>query len=96
MLFVKKFFLKTLLVIDVLAIIIYQVCAIFLVRYDTVSGVMSDGFGRTLVPAPALFRSAYLGIKEWAGIGWFAVDTICSFVLLAVAYLLFSKITDKK
>ena len=82
--------------IDVLAIIIYQGCALFLVKYDTVTGVTTDGFGRVIVPAPALFRSAYLGIKEWAGLGWFALDTICSFVLLAIAYLLFSKITDKK
>ena len=92
----KKFLLKTLLAIDVLAIIIYQVCALFLVKYDTVSGVTTDGFGRVLVPAPALFSSPYLSIEEWAGLGWFAVDTICSFVLLIVAYLLFSEITDKK
>ena len=92
----KKTFLKILLAIDVLAIIIYQGCALFLVKYDTVTGVTTDGFGRVIVPAPALFRSAYLGIKEWAGLGWFALDTICSFVLLAIAYLLFSKITDKK
>ena len=57
---------------------------------------MTDGFGRVLVPAPVLFRSDYLGIAEWAGFGWFIVDTICGIVLISVAYLLFTDITDKK
>ena len=96
MLFVKKLFLKTLLAIDVLAFVVYVVCSDFLVRYNSVTGVMTDGFGRVLVPAPALFRSSYLGVEEWAGLGWSAVDTICSFVLLGIAYLLFKKITDRK
>ena len=87
--------MKILLAIDVLAIIIYQVCALFLVRYDTVSGVVTDGFGRVLTKAPLLFQSQGL-MEKWAGLGWFAVDTICSFALLIVAYLLFHKITDKK
>ena len=91
----KKFLLKILLAIDVLAIIIYQVCALFLVKYDTVSGVTTDGFGRVLTKAPLIFQSQGL-MEEWAGLGWFAIDTICSFVLLIVAYLLFSEITDKK
>ena len=35
-------------------------------------------------------------MEKWAGLGWFAVDTICVLVLLGVAYLLFSGITEKK
>ena len=96
MLFVKKIFLKILLAIDVLTFIIYLVCAELLVKYNTVTGIVTDGFGRILVPAPALFRSKYLGIEEWAGLGWFAVDTICSFVLIIIAYLLYKGITNKK
>lgn len=92
----KKLFLKILFAIDVLVILVYTVCAMFLVHYDSVTGVMTDGFGRVLVPAPALFASDFLGIEEWAGFGWFAVDTICSLVLLGIAYLLFTTITDRK
>ena len=92
----KKLFLKILLAIDVLGLVIYEVCAMFLVHYNSVTGVMTDGFGRVLVPTPALFASSFLGIEEWAGFGWFAVDTICSFVLLGIAYLLFTAITDRK
>ena len=90
----KKALLKILLAIDVLAVIIYQVCALFLVRYDAGSGVTTDGFGRVLTKAPFIFQSLGL-MEEWAGLGWFAVDTICSIVLLTVAYSLFKKITDK-
>ena len=90
----KKLLLKILLAIDVLAVIIYQVCALFLVRYDAVSGVTTDGFGRVLTKAPFIFQSQGL-MEKWAGLGWFVVDTICSIVLLAVAYSLFKKITDK-
>jgi hypothetical protein len=91
----EKIFLKILLAIDVLAIIAYQVCALFLVKYDTVLGITTDGFGRVLKKAPLIFRSQGL-MEEWAGLGWFAVDMICSFVLFAVAYLLFTSITDRK
>ena len=93
---VKKLFLKILLVLDVLAFIIYSVCATMLTKYNSVTGVVTDGFGRVLVPAPALFRSSYLGIEEWAGFGWFIVDTICAIVLIFIAYLLYETITDKK
>lgn len=91
----KKLLLKILLAIDVLTIIIYEVCATFLVKYNTVSGVTTDGFGRVLTKAPLIFQSQGL-MEKWAGLGWFAVDTICVLVLLGVAYLLFSGITEKK
>ena len=90
----KKLFLKILLAIDVLAFIIYAVCSLFLVKYNTVTGITTDGFGRILTKAPLIFYSQGL-MEEWAGLGWFAVDTICSFILIYVAYLLFKKITDK-
>ena len=95
MLVVKKLLLKILLAIDVLAIIIYEVCSWFLVRYNTVTGVTTDGFGRVLTKAPLIFQSQGL-MEEWAGLGWFAVDTISSLVLLYIGYLLFKKITDRK
>ena len=91
----KKLFLKILLAIDVLAFILYAVCALFLVKYDTVSGITTDGFGRVLTKAPLIFQSQGL-MEEWAGLGWFAVDTICSFALIGIAYLLFCAITDRK
>ncbi len=90
----KKIFLKIILGIDVLAYIVYVVCSLFLVRYDTVSGITTDGFGRILTKAPLFFQSTGL-MEEWAGLGWFVVDTVCAFVLIGIAYLLFSVITDR-
>ena len=87
----KKLLLKILLAIDVLAIAIYAVCSQFLVRYDAVSGVMTDGFGRTIVEPPIFFK-LYLHIGEWVGLGWFIIDTIGFWIAISIAYLLYKKI----
>lgn len=91
----KKIILKILLVADILAFIIYFVCSQLLVKYDTVSGVMTDGFDRVLTEAPLFFRVPGLA-EEWAGLRWFVADAACAFVLIVIAYLLLSKITGKK
>ena len=91
----KKLLLKCLLVLDILVFLFYAVCSLFLVRYDTVSGVATDGFGRVLKKAPLILQAQGL-MEEWAGLGWFVVDTICSLGLIFVAYLLFTTITDRK
>ncbi len=91
----KKLLLKILLAIDVLAIAIYAVCSQLLVRYDAVSGVMTDGFGRTIVEPPILLKG-YLGIGEWVGLGWFIVDNIAFWTAVCVAIILYKKIKDNK
>ena len=90
----KKLILKFLLVIDILAFVVYFVCAEFLIRYDTQTGAVRDGFGRMLTDAPAILSVAGLS-KEWAGFGWFVVDTSVSFILLYFAYALFKAATKK-
>lgn len=91
----KKFFFKLLLIIDILAFIIYAACATFIARYDTLSGITTDGFGRVLTKAPLFFYSQGI-MEKGAGLGWFVVDTICSLSLIAIAYLLFGKITENR
>ena len=90
----KKLILKILLVVDVLAFVAYFVCAEFLIKYDTRTGVVYDGFGRMLTEAPAVFSAAGL-FKEWAGLGWLVVDTAASFILLYLAYVLYKAATKK-
>lgn len=91
----KKLLLKILFAIDVLAIAIYAVCSQLLVSHNTVTGVISDGFGRTLVEPP-LFLKLYLHIGEWAGLGWFIVDMIGFWTAVYVATILYKKIKDNK
>ena len=52
----KKLLWKILLAIDVLAIAIYAVCSQFLVCYNNVTGVTTDGFGRAFVEPPIFFK----------------------------------------
>ena len=92
---VKKIFLKILFGIDVAVIVIYSVCATMLVRTDSATGIMTDGFGRVITEPPFLFRW-YLCIGEWVGLGWFIIDTIVFWGLVAVAWLLFNAISEKK
>lgn len=91
----KKLFFKVLLAIDVLAVAVYAVCSFFIVRYDTVSGAMTDGFGRVIVEPPILLK-LYLHIGEWVGLGWFIVDMIGFWVAVYVATILYKKIKDNK
>lgn len=91
----RKVFLKFLLGIDILVFAAYLICAEFLISYNAVTGVMSDGFGRELTEAPAIFSVIGL-FKDWAGFGWFVVDTTVSFALICIAYLLFKAIRKIK
>ena len=91
----KRLFFKILLAIDILAIVVYTVCSQFLVKINSVSGVMTDGFGRTIVEPPLFFRW-YLCIGEWVGLGWFIVDTIGFWISIYIAYLLYQKIKETK
>ena len=92
---VKKLLLKIILAIEIFAIIIYSVLAHFIVKVDSVSGVMTDGLGRVIVEPPLFFKW-YLQLGEWVGLGWFIIDTIGFGVALFIAYALYEKITDKK
>lgn len=91
----KKLLLKILLAIDVLAIAIYAVLSHFLVKVDSVSGVMTDGFGR-VISEPPIFFKWYLCIGEWIGLGWWIVDTIGFWAAVIVAITLYNKIKDSK
>lgn len=91
----SKLLLKIILVIDILALIILLVFSQFLIKYDIVSGITTDGFGRELSEAPAILRSTGL-VGEWSGLGWYISDSLCAFALLGIAYLLFEVITDRK
>lgn len=85
--------MKILLAIDVLAIAIYGVCSFLIVRYNAVTGVMTDGFGRVIIEPPVFFEW-YLCIGEWVGLGWFIVDMIGFWVAVTVATILYKKIKD--
>ena len=91
----KKLIFKILLAIDILAIVIYAVCSFFIVRYDAVAGVMTDGFGRAIIEPPLIFRW-YLCIGEWVGLGWWIVDMIGFWTAVFFATFLYNKIKDKK
>ena len=81
--------------VDILAIVVYAVCSFFIVRYDAVAGVMTDGFGRAIIEPPIFFK-LYLHIGEWVGLGWWIVDTVGFLVAISVAYVLYEGITEKK
>lgn len=91
----KRTILKILLGMDVLIFIVYAVCSLFLIKYDTASGITYDGFGRVLTKAPLIFRTTGL-VEEWAGLGWYLFDTCCVLVLIGIAYLLFTTIMKNK
>ena len=91
----KKLLFKILLGIDVLAIVIYAVFSHFLVKVDSVTGVMTDGFGRVISEPPFLFKW-YLCLGEWVGLGWFIVDMIGFWAAVIVAITLYNKIKNNK
>ena len=91
----KRLILKTFLVLDIFVFLTLTVFSQFLIRYNTVSGITTDGFGRELKDAPMILKSTGL-IDEWAGIIWFLVDTFCAVSLIVIAYLLFQAIIDRK
>lgn len=87
--------MKILFCIDALAIIGQWVCVCAFRKYDVVEGVVTDGFGRVLTKSPSFWLSMGLP-EEWAGLGWTAVDAMCSLVLIGIAYILFESIWSKK
>ena len=91
----KTLLFKILLGIDVLAIGIYAVFSQFLVKVDSVTGVMTDGFGRVISEPPFLFKW-YLCLGEWVGLGWFIVDMIGFWAAVIVAITLYNKIKNNK
>ena len=91
----KHTILKVFLGMDILIFIVYAVCSLFLIKYDTASGITYDGFGRVLTKAPLILRTTGL-TEEWAGFGWYLLDTFCFLVLIGIAYLLFTAITKNK
>lgn len=91
----KRTILKVFLGMDILIFIVYAVCSLFLIKYDTASGITYDGFGRVLTKAPLVLRTTGL-VEEWAGLGWYLLDTFCSLILIGIAYLLFTAITKNK
>lgn len=91
---ILKIFLAILLVIDIGALLFLVINSQFIVSYDKITGMMIDGFGRVLYPAPPLLQMAY--IYDWPGLKWYAIDWVCGFALLYIAYLLFHGITYKK
>ena len=91
---ILKIFLSILLAVDIIAFLILLVNSQFIVGYDHVTGMVTDGFGRTLYPAPPLLQMAY--IYDWPGPQWYAVDWICSVILLYIAGILLHFITKKK
>lgn len=90
----KKLFLKILFVADVLAILFLVVCSLFFRRYDSVTGVVTDGFGRMLTEAPAFLQSQGL-MENWAGFGWSLVDSVCALILIFIAAVLREAIWGK-
>lgn len=91
----KKLVFKIMLVIDLLAFVVLSFCTQFITKYDSETGIITDGLGRVLTEAPRIFRAQGL-LSEWAGVKWFAIDSVCAFVMLAVAYFLFLAIRDDK
>lgn len=91
----KRLCLKILFVLDVAAIAIGSVLSMFLTKYDSVTGIVTDGFGRVLIKTPWFLRR-YVQAEMWAGIGWFAVDTVCFWVLVAVACIVYARLKDTK
>lgn len=90
----KKLILKFFLIIDIFAFLFLIILSQFFIRHDAVSGVNVDGFGRVLSRAPITLQSTGL-MEEWAGLGWFLVDTVCALILIGIAYLLFKAINKK-
>ena len=91
----KKILLKILLCVTVSALILLAVFSAFLRRYDSTTGLVFDGFGRTLIESPAYFRSAGLP-EHWAGFGWSFVDSAAYLLLFGVAAILRDAIWPKK
>ena len=91
----KKLILKILLTLDVLAIIVFEVCSVFLRKYDWDASIVTDGFGRVLKETPKWLRAG-VGLEEWAGFGWAVADGLVVLALIGVAYVLREKIWVKK
>ena len=91
----KNLILKILFGIDVLIIVIGGVCSSLIVKYDVATGIASDGFGRTITEAPLYFRIPGV-FDKWAGIGWLLFDTICGWILIWFAYILYKAFSNKK
>ncbi len=86
----KKIFCIILLCLDVLTFLVLCILSQFIIKVDAVTGVTTDGFGRILSNTPWILRMA--GMHEWPGVKWFIVDSICGWLLIGIAYILFMTI----
>lgn len=91
---ILKIFLVILLVIDIGAFLYLIINSQFIVGYDNATGMITDGFGRILYPAPPLLQMAR--IMDWPGLKWYVIDWVFSVTLIYIAGLSFHFITKKK
>lgn len=85
----KRIFLIVLLGIDVLTFAILSILSQFIVKVNTTTGEMCDGFGRVIMPAPML-----VGGGEWVGLKWFVIDTAVALLLIGIAICLYQIIME--
>jgi hypothetical protein len=62
--------------------------ALFIRSVDTVSRTVYDGLGRQL-SEPPMWAKIIFSANSWAGLGWFALDSIWFFGGLALAIRLY-------
>lgn len=91
----KKLICKILLTVDIVSYLVLSVCALFIRKYNLAAGTISDGFGRILSKAPFFLRS-FAYIEDWAGIKWFTIDFVVSFIMLIAGCVLVQSIRENK
>ncbi len=89
---IRKIICSILLIVDVAAFLYLAVMSKYIVQVDAGTGIVRDGFGRVLERAPIIFWYVF---DEWAGLQWFAVDSVVAIVLILLGYLFYNGIIKK-
>ena len=73
-----------------IAVFIAAFMAYFIRTIDTNTRIVYDGLGRQLSEPPIWAKVLITSENSWAGFGWHALDIVCFFGGLALAFGLFS------
>jgi hypothetical protein len=84
-----KLFSKVAAAAIAVSVFIAAFMALFIRNLDTATRTVYDGLGRQLSEPPMWAKMVFTSESSWAGLGWYALDSIWFFGGLGLAFVLY-------